>query len=63
MAAVKVNKEQHIETVKNFPCLYDTSRKEYKDDLLHENAWSGMCAELFGSKIAFHSTSTLWKYV
>ena len=48
MAAVKVNKEQLIEAVKNFPCLYDTSRKEYKDDLLRENAWSAICAELFG---------------
>ena len=48
MAAVKVKKEQLIEAVKKVLCLYDTSRKEYKDDLLRENAWSAICDELFG---------------
>ena len=42
-----VNKEQLIEAVKGFPCLYDTSRKEYKDELLRENAWTVICADLY----------------
>ena len=34
MAAKLVNKEQLIESVRKLPCLYDTSRKEYKDEML-----------------------------
>ena len=34
MAAKFVNKEQLIELVRKLLCLYDTSRKEYKDEML-----------------------------
>ena len=34
MAAKFVKKEQFIESVRKLPCLYDTSRNEYKDEML-----------------------------
>ena len=47
MAATK---ENLIEAVRRFPCMYDTARKEYKDDLLRENAWKLICFELNGKE-------------
>ena len=47
MAAKAVNKELLIEAVRKMPCLFDTSRKEYKDELVRENAWKNVCVEVF----------------
>eukprot|EP00795_Rhopilema_esculentum_P010066 gene10066-18713_t len=45
MAAKHVNKELLIESVRKYPCLYDTSRKDYKDDSIRENAWKIVCID------------------
>ena len=29
------------------PCLYDTTQKEYKDELVREDAWNSVCSEVF----------------
>ena len=34
MAVKSVNKELLIEAVRKMPCLYDTTKKEYKDELV-----------------------------
>ena len=34
MAAKFIKTEQLSESVRKLPCLYDTSRKEYKDEML-----------------------------
>ena len=47
MAANAVNKELLIEAVRKMPCLFDTSLKEYKDELVRENAWKSVCSEVF----------------
>ena len=47
MAAVIVDKELLIEAVRKMPCLYDTTKKEYKDELVRENAWKSVCPEVF----------------
>ena len=44
MATHAVNKELLIEAVRKMPCLFDTSKKEYKDDLVRENAWKSVCS-------------------
>ena len=31
--------EELVETVRTFPCLYDKSKKEYKDKNVVQNAW------------------------
>ena len=31
--------EEFVETVRTFPCLYDKSKKEYKDKNVVQNAW------------------------
>ena len=49
MAAKFVKKEQLIESVRKLPCLYDTSTKEYKDEMVRENAWK-RCARMFFKK-------------
>ena len=41
MAAKFIKKEQLIELVRKLPCLYDTSRKEYKDEMLPFETTSG----------------------
>ena len=41
MAAKMVKKEQLIESVRKLLCLYDTSRKEYKDEMLPSLATNG----------------------
>ncbi len=46
MASKFVNKELLIEAVRHFPCLYDTSKKEYKDEIVRENAWKKVCVEV-----------------
>ena len=50
MAAMNFTKENHIEAVMRFPCLYDTTMKEYKDDLIWENAWKLICIKLNGKE-------------
>ena len=47
MAAKAVNKELLIEAVRRMSCLYDTSRKGYKDELVRENSWKNVCKEVF----------------
>ena len=47
MAAVVVDKELLIEAVRKMPCLYDTTKKEHKDELVRENAWKSVCSEVF----------------
>ena len=47
MAAKNINKELLIEAFLNLPCLYDTSKKEYKDEIVQENAWKTVCQEIF----------------
>ena len=47
MAAKNINKELLIEAVRKLPCLYDTSKKEYKDEIVRENAWKTVCQEIF----------------
>ena len=46
MAAKSVNKKLLIEAVPKIPCLYDTTKKEYKDELARENAWKSVCSEV-----------------
>jgi len=46
MDAKQVNKESLIESVRKFPCLYDTRRKDYKDDGIRENAWKLVVCEV-----------------
>ena len=50
MAAMNFTKDNLIEAVRRFPCLYDTTMKEYKDDLVWENAWKLICIELIGKE-------------
>ena len=50
MAAMNFTKENLIEAVRRFPCLYDTTMKEYKDDLVRENVWKLICMELNGKE-------------
>ena len=57
MAAKFVNKEQLIESVRKLPCLYDTSTKEYKDEMVRENAWKRVCEEVFQK--AYHNDKAL----
>ena len=57
MAAKTVNKELLIEAVRKMPCLFDTSRKEYKDELVRENAWKNVCVEVF--KKEYHTEKEL----
>jgi len=46
MDAKQVNKESLIESVRKFPCLYDTRRNDYKDDGIRENAWKLVVCEV-----------------
>ena len=46
MAATVVSKELLIESVKKYPCLYDTSRKDYRDDSVRESAWRMVCGDV-----------------
>ena len=48
MAGKNINKEQLIESVRKYPCLYDTARSDYKDDGIRENAWRLICEEVLG---------------
>ena len=41
-----MNKESLIESVRTFPCLYDTRREDYKDDGVRENAWKMVVCEV-----------------
>ena len=50
MAGPSIDREQLIEAVRKFPCLYDTTKKEYKDDLIRENAWKAICMEMYGKE-------------
>ena len=50
MAAKHVNKELLIESVRKYPCLYDTSRKDYKDDSNRENALKMVCIDALNHK-------------
>ena len=38
--------EQLSEVVREFPCLYDKSKKEYKDENVVENAWKQVAEKL-----------------
>ncbi len=46
MASKFVNKELLFEAVRYFSCLYDTSKKEYKDEIVEGNAWKNVCVEV-----------------
>ena len=50
MAAMNFMKENRIEALRRFTCLYDTTMKEYKDDLVRENAWKLICIEVNGKE-------------
>ena len=38
--------EELAETVRTFPCLYDKSKKEYKDKNVVQNAWKEVADQL-----------------
>ena len=38
--------EELAEVVRKYPCLYDKSRKEYKDKTVVENAWKEVADQL-----------------
>ena len=38
--------EELAEVVRKYPCLYDKSRKEYKDKTVVENAWKEVANQL-----------------
>ena len=38
--------EELVETVQTFPCLYDTSKKEYKDKNIAHNTWKEVADQL-----------------
>ena len=57
MAAKLVNKEQLVESVRKLPCLYDTSTKEYKDEMERENAWKRVYEE--GFQKAYHNDKAI----
>ena len=42
----QINKDRLIESVRRFPCLYDTRRRDYKDDSIRENAWKMVVCEV-----------------
>ena len=46
MAAASFDKESLIEAVRRYPCLCDTTREEYKNELIRENAWRNVCNEV-----------------
>ncbi|XP_065061667.1 uncharacterized protein LOC135688677 [Rhopilema esculentum] len=46
MVAAILNKERLIEAVRRYPCLYNTTKKEYKDESIRENAWRNVCNEV-----------------
>ena len=46
MDAKQVNKESLLESLRKFPCLYDTRRQDYKDDSIRENAWKMVVFEV-----------------
>ncbi len=54
--ALKVKKEVLIESVRKYPCLYDTSRRDYKDDSVRENAWKMVCSDVLNT---VHEDKTL----
>ena len=35
--------EELAETVREYPCLYDKTKKECKNKIVTENAWKGSC--------------------
>ena len=47
MAVKNINKELLIEDVRKLPCLYDTTKKEFKDEIVGEIAWKTLCQEIF----------------
>ena len=51
MAAKFVNKEQLLESVRKLPCLYDTSRKEYKDGMLPWQTTNGSIKRTTSSNV------------
>ena len=51
MAAKFVNKEQLIESVRKLPCLYDTSRKECKDEVLSSQRTNGSIKRTTASNV------------
>ena len=59
MVAKFVNKEQLNESVRKLPCLYDTSTKEYKDEMARENAWKRVREEDFQQ--AYHNEKALYE--
>ena len=61
MAAKNINKELLIEAVRKLPCLYDTSNKEYKDEIVRENAWKTVCQEIF--KEQYESAQVISSYL
>ena len=46
MAARSINKEKLIKSVEKHPCIYDTTRPDYKYEEMRENAWKEVCAEV-----------------
>ena len=38
--------EELVETVRTFPCLYDISKKEYKDKNIVHNTWKEVADQL-----------------
>ena len=38
--------EELAETLRTFPCLYDKSKKEYKDKNVVQNAWKEVADQL-----------------
>ena len=43
--------EKLAEVVRKYPCLYDKSRKEYKDKTVVENAWKEVADQTVRLKI------------
>ena len=38
--------EELAEAVREYPCLYDKAKKEYKDKIVAENAWKEVADQL-----------------
>ena len=38
--------EELAEAVRKYPCLYDKSKKEYKDKIVTSNAWNEVANQL-----------------
>ena len=38
--------EELAEVIRKYPCLYDKSKKEYKDEIVTENAWKEVADQL-----------------